>query len=121
MFLDIRNFTAFAENRHPEEVVEYLESLFEFMIEIVSRHRGIVNKFLGDGFMAVFGAPLSDGRDCANAVAAAREILARVDEEVARGQRLADAGRHRPPRRRGRRRAASGLRCGRSTRSSATW
>ena len=88
MFLDIRNFTAFAENRHPEQVVEYLESLFEFMIEIVSRHRGIVNKFLGDGFMAVFGAPLSDGRDCANAVAAAREILARVDEEVARGSVL---------------------------------
>ncbi|HEX6624582.1 MAG TPA: adenylate/guanylate cyclase domain-containing protein, partial [Pyrinomonadaceae bacterium] len=88
MFLDIRNFTAFAENRHPEEVVEYLESLFEFMIEIVSRHRGIVNKFLGDGFMAVFGAPLSDGRDCANAVAAAREILARVEEEVAGGRVL---------------------------------
>ena len=85
MFLDIRNFTAFAENRQPGEVVEYLESLFEFMVEIVSRHGGIVNKFLGDGFMAVFGAPLSDGRDCANAVAAAREILARVEEEVARG------------------------------------
>jgi adenylate cyclase len=85
MFLDIRNFTAFAEHRHPEEVVEYLESLFGFMIEIVNRHHGIINKFLGDGFMAVFGAPLSEGRDCANAVAAAQEILARVEEEVASG------------------------------------
>lgn len=83
MFLDIRNFTSFAEKRHPEEVVEYLEALFEFMIEIVNRHHGIINKFLGDGFMAVFGAPLSDGRDCANAVHAAREILSRVKEEVA--------------------------------------
>ncbi|HEX8068760.1 MAG TPA: adenylate/guanylate cyclase domain-containing protein [Pyrinomonadaceae bacterium] len=91
MFLDIRNFTAFAEKRDPEEVVDYLESLFEFMIKIVNRHQGIVNKFLGDGFMAVFGAPLSDGRDCANAVAAAREILARVAEE-------ADAGRVLPTR-----------------------
>lgn len=83
MFLDIRNFTSFAEKRHPEEVVEYLEALFEFMIEIVNKHHGIINKFLGDGFMAVFGAPLSDGRDCANAVRAAREILSRVKEEVA--------------------------------------
>ncbi|HLO00531.1 MAG TPA: adenylate/guanylate cyclase domain-containing protein, partial [Pyrinomonadaceae bacterium] len=52
MFLDIRNFTAFAEKREPEQVVDYLESLFEFMVEIVNRHHGIVNKFLGDGFMA---------------------------------------------------------------------
>jgi adenylate cyclase len=85
MFLDIRNFTGFAEKRSPEEVVEYLESLFEFMIEIVNRHHGIINKFLGDGFMAVFGAPLSDGRDCANALEAAQEILTRVREEVEAG------------------------------------
>ena len=83
MFLDIRNFTAFAEKRHPEAVVAYLESLFEFMIEIVNRHHGIINKFLGDGFMAVFGAPLSDGLDSMNAVAAAREILSRISDEVA--------------------------------------
>lgn len=88
MFLDIRNFTTFAENKRPEEVVEYLVSLFVFMIEIVKRHRGIINNFLGEGFMAVFGAPFSDGRDCANAVEAAREILARVEQEVAHGNVL---------------------------------
>ena len=85
MFLDIRNFTGFAEKRSPEEVVQYLESLFEFMIEIVNKHHGIINKFLGDGFMAVFGAPLSDGKDCANALEAAQEILARVKKEVESG------------------------------------
>jgi adenylate cyclase len=85
MFLDIRNFTGFAEKRSPEEVVEYLESLFEFMIEIVNRHHGIINKFLGDGFMAVFGAPLSDGKDCVNAVEAAQEILARLRHEIEAG------------------------------------
>ena len=85
MFLDIRNFTGFAEKRSPEEVVQYLESLFEFMIEIVNRHHGIINKFLGDGFMAVFGAPLSDGKDCLNAVEAAQEILARLKQEVEAG------------------------------------
>jgi len=85
MFLDIRNFTSFAEKKSPEEVVDYLESLFEFMIEIVNRHHGIINKFLGDGFMAVFGAPLSDGRDCHNALSAAQEILRRVSEEIKKG------------------------------------
>jgi adenylate cyclase len=88
MFLDIRNFTSFAETRAPEEVVNYLESLFEFMIEIVNRHHGVINKFLGDGFMAVFGAPLSEGTDCLNGVKAAREILVRVDEEVSKGKVL---------------------------------
>jgi adenylate cyclase len=88
MFLDIRDFTRFAEDRSPEDVVNYLESLFEFMIEIVNRHHGVINKFLGDGFMAVFGAPLSEGGDCSNGVAAAREILTRVEEEVALGHVL---------------------------------
>src|SRR6185436_13765009 len=88
MFLDIRNFTAFAEKQRPEAVVAYLESLFEFMIEIVNRHHGVVNKFLGDGFMAVFDAPLSDGSDCLNGVKAAQEILERVREEVDRGNVL---------------------------------
>src|SRR6185369_15966187 len=67
MFLDIRNFTTFSERRNPEEVVGYLESLFSFMIEIVNRHNGFINKFLGDGFMAVFGAPVSSGNDSLNA------------------------------------------------------
>ena len=85
MFLDIRNFTSYAEKTAPEDVVAYLESLFEFMIEIVNRHHGVINKFLGDGFMAVFGAPISEGADCFNGVAAAKEILTRVNEEVAMG------------------------------------
>jgi adenylate cyclase len=85
MFLDIRNFTGFAEKRSPQEVVTYLESLFDFMIEIINRNNGIINKFLGDGFMAVFGAPISNGRDCANAVQSAREILERVRAEVDQG------------------------------------
>jgi len=79
MFLDIRDFTTFSEQRPPEEVVRYLNTLFEFMIDNVNKHNGIVNKFLGDGFMAIFGAPLSSGDDVRNAVRAAQEILGRVD------------------------------------------
>ena len=55
------------------------------MIEIVNRHNGIINKFLGDGFMAVFGAPISDGNDCLNAIAASQEILTRINQEIALG------------------------------------
>jgi len=85
MFLDIRDFTSFAEKRSAAEVVTYLDTLFDFMIEIVNHHHGIINKFLGDGFMAVFGAPTSSGNDALNAVNAAREILARLKREVASG------------------------------------
>jgi adenylate cyclase len=85
MFLDIRNFTKFAESKQPEEVVDYLNTLFDFMIEIINQNNGIINKFLGDGFMAVFGAPVSDGQDCRNAVNAAMAIIKRLDEEVKAG------------------------------------
>lgn len=88
MFLDIRSFTTFSENRSPQEVFTYLNSLFEFMIEIVNRNHGIINKFLGDGFMAVFGAPFSDGRDSQNAVKAAREIIQKLQMEVDAGKIL---------------------------------
>jgi adenylate cyclase len=85
MFLDVRNFTSFSEGKSPEEVVGYLNTLFGFMVESVNAHHGIVNKFLGDGFMAVFGAPLPGGNDCKNAVEAALEIVAKVEILCAEG------------------------------------
>jgi adenylate cyclase len=86
LFLDIRNFTQFSEKRAPQEVVSYLNSLFSFMIDIVSEHGGIINKFLGDGFMAIFGAPLADGRECERAMRAALAMVARLDEEIQSGR-----------------------------------
>ena len=85
LFLDIRNFTLFSENKSPEEVVKYLNQLYGFMIDIINTHHGIINKFLGDGFMSVFGAPISGQKDTDNAVRAAEEILAQVEREVALG------------------------------------
>jgi len=78
MFLDTRDFTANARIRSPEEVVAFLNGAFAFMIEAVDRHGGFINKFLGDGFMAVFGAPLDDPAAARHAVAAARDILAEI-------------------------------------------
>jgi adenylate cyclase len=79
MFLDIRDYTAFAEKRSAEQVVEYLNTIFDTAVDAVVVHHGIVNKFLGDGLMAVFGAPAAEGNACAAAVEAGLEVLARID------------------------------------------
>lgn len=83
MFVDFRNFTAGARSRTPQEVVERLDGAFAVLVDILDRHGGIVNKFLGDGFLALFGAPLEAPDPAHRAVAAAREMLeanARVNE-----------------------------------------
>ncbi|MBA3531505.1 MAG: adenylate/guanylate cyclase domain-containing protein [Ardenticatenales bacterium] len=92
MFLDIRGFTQYAEHKAPEEVIAYLNDLFAFMIDIVNRHQGIVNKFLGDGFMAVFGAPLNDEHASASAVAAAQDILEMLEVVNASGGQTTRVG-----------------------------
>jgi adenylate cyclase len=63
LFSDIRGFTSFAENSEPREVVSMLKDYFELMAEVVFNHRGIVDKFIGDAVMALWGAPeaLDDG------------------------------------------------------------
>jgi adenylate cyclase len=75
MFVDFRSFTAGARSRSPQEVVERLDGAFAILVEILDRHGGIVNKFLGDGFLALFGAPLEAPDPAHRAVAAAREML----------------------------------------------
>jgi adenylate cyclase len=79
MFVDIRSFTAAARSRTPAEVVARLDAVFEILVDIVDRHNGIVNKFLGDGLLAIFGAPIDDPLEAANAVEAAREMLSAID------------------------------------------
>ncbi len=86
MFLDIRGFTAFSESRTPEQVFEFLNALFSYMIEVVHRHNGIINKFLGDGFMAVFGAPLDSVAHKRESVQAARQIVSELDRRIADGE-----------------------------------
>jgi adenylate cyclase len=86
MFLDIRGFTTFAEKRSPEEVVAYLNVIFDEAVEAVVAHHGIVNKFLGDGFMAVFGVSEGSSNACAEAVFAGLEALTRIDKLAADGR-----------------------------------
>ncbi len=80
MFMDIRDFTPLVENRSPEEIVALQNAVFGVAVEVVNRHHGVINQFLGDGFMATFGAPLSTGDDSSNALAAARELVARITQ-----------------------------------------
>lgn len=58
----------------PEEVVELLNEYFEKMVDIVFRHRGTLDKFLGDGMMAIFGAPEDDPYQEEHAIRAAIEM-----------------------------------------------
>jgi adenylate cyclase len=85
LFMDIREFTRLVGNWPPERIVALQNAVFAEGVEVVNRNHGIINQFLGDGFMATFGAPTSSGRDCANALAAARELVAGV-------RALAEAG-----------------------------
>jgi len=75
MFVDFRSFTAGARTRSPQEVVDRLDRAFAVLVDILDRHGGIVNKFLGDGFLALFGAPFEAHDAAHQAVAAAREML----------------------------------------------
>ncbi|MDB5616866.1 adenylate/guanylate cyclase domain-containing protein [Tardiphaga sp.] len=80
MFVDIRAFTAAARLRTPHEVVARLDTAFAVLVDVLDRHSGIVNKFLGDGFLALFGAPIADPGAAQHAVAAAREMLVAMEE-----------------------------------------
>ncbi|WP_407155338.1 adenylate/guanylate cyclase domain-containing protein [Bradyrhizobium sp. STM 3557] len=75
MFVDFRGFTAAAHSRTPQQVVDRLDGAFAVLVEILEAHGGIVNKFLGDGFLALFGAPFATPDAAQHAVAAGREML----------------------------------------------
>jgi len=80
LFADIRDFTTLSEKMKPEKVVEILNHYFTHFTEIIFDHGGTLDKFLGDGVMAVFGAPVSKGNDAENSVRAAQAIQRLVAE-----------------------------------------
>jgi adenylate cyclase len=74
LFADIRGFTGISEKMAPARVVEILNDYFTRVTDIIFGHDGTLDKYLGDGVMAVFGAPISRDNDARNAVRAAVEI-----------------------------------------------
>ncbi len=88
---DLRGSTVLSEKLPPERFAECVNGFLEMVTEAVRRHRGTVFKFIGDGVMAVFGAPLDDPEHEANAVRAALEVARscrRLPEEVLEGEGL---------------------------------
>jgi adenylate cyclase len=80
LFFDVRDFTTFAATANAKEVVAEVNRLFELTVPIISRHGGHVDKFVGDGLIAVFGAPENYPDHADRAVRAACELAARVNE-----------------------------------------
>ncbi|MBA2531795.1 MAG: adenylate/guanylate cyclase domain-containing protein, partial [Nocardioidaceae bacterium] len=83
LFLDVRGFTTFAESADAQEVVARLNALYEAVVPVILSHGGHANKFIGDGLLAVFGAPERHADHAARAVAAALEIARLVRQGVA--------------------------------------
>ena len=80
LFSDIRGFTTVTEDGNPEALVAQLNEYFSRMVEIVFRHKGTVDKFVGDMVMALFGAPLDDRDHADHAVRAAIDMVKELGE-----------------------------------------
>ncbi len=75
MFSDIRGFTSLAESQPPEETIELLNTYYALMFDAIGSHGGIVSLMMGDGLMAIFGAPVPSPDHCVRAVRAAVEMI----------------------------------------------
>jgi adenylate cyclase len=80
LFADIRGFTAMSEDMVAAEVLSMLNEYFEVMVEIVFRHEGTVDKFVGDEIMVIWGAPVNHEDDAARAVRAALDMQAALED-----------------------------------------
>ena len=82
LFADVRNFTSYAERVEPAEAVALLNRLFDVVVPVLHEHGGHANHYLGDGLLAVFGAPNPLEHHADAAVRAAKEIQRRVAAEL---------------------------------------
>jgi adenylate cyclase len=79
MFTDIRNFTALVETLTPDQSLQLLNEFLTVISEVIEAHGGVVDKYLGDGVMALFGAPITRDDDAQRALGCALEIRRRVE------------------------------------------
>ncbi len=86
LFSDIRGFTQWSEKHQPAHIVSILNDYFELMVDAIHRHHGTLDKFMGDGIMALFGAPIAHDNDPLNAVLCSLDMLnglATLNEKLA--------------------------------------
>ncbi len=79
LYSDMRGFTAFSESAGPEETVEMLNEMFEVLVESVFAYGGVLDKFIGDAVMAMWGAPLARPDDVERALACGLDMMVRVE------------------------------------------
>jgi adenylate cyclase len=82
LFTDIRNFTTICETLTPQESLALLNEFLTAISEVVERRGGVVDKYLGDGVMAIFGAPVTRQDDAQRAIEAAMEIRAVIEDDL---------------------------------------
>lgn len=80
LFSDMRNFTSFSEGRQPREVFNLLNHYFSAIVPIIEAHGGVVDKYMGDGIMVLFGAPFQMSDHAYQGLCAARAMLVRVEQ-----------------------------------------
>ena len=80
IFIDIRGFTKLADQLDPEKATEIINKIFAPIVAIVDKYDGSINKFLGDGLMAIFGTPFSHEDDPERAARASLEIMKSIEE-----------------------------------------
>ncbi|MCJ7794112.1 AAA family ATPase, partial [Candidatus Bathyarchaeota archaeon] len=80
LFVDIRGFTKLADQLDPEKATEIINNIFEPIVGIIDNHGGGINKFLGDGLMAIFGTPFSHEDDPERAARASLEIMKSIEK-----------------------------------------
>jgi len=79
LFCDIRGFTSMSEVFAPKEVVSFLNNYYSMMTEVIKKHNGVVNQFVGDEIFAVFGAPVAYPNNEENAVFCAMEMMQKLN------------------------------------------
>jgi class 3 adenylate cyclase len=79
MFCDIRGFTSIVESQPPEETIELLNTYYTLMFDAINGRGGVVNQMIGDGLMAIFGAPLPLERHAEAAAHAALDMIELID------------------------------------------
>ncbi|MCF6149469.1 MAG: adenylate/guanylate cyclase domain-containing protein [Candidatus Kuenenia sp.] len=80
LFADIRGFTSLSENKDPQYIVSLLNSYFSIMADIILKNKGTLDKYLGDGILAFFGAPVERDDHAESAVRSAIEMIAGLDK-----------------------------------------
>jgi class 3 adenylate cyclase/HAMP domain-containing protein len=80
LFSDIRSFTSISERMAPDELVNSLNRYFSIMVNIIMDRNGVVDKYIGDAIMAIFGAPVSHGNDALSSVVAGLEMMDRLHD-----------------------------------------